>query len=124
QHAVERFHQRRQGKGQLHVMQQPAQVLQGVGYTLQKMSLALVESAKAISPQRLQDADIDVAVVMMQKGFALHINEAGKLVDIEVEELLAQLRRQISLSIVQQGSDVILQRSLAAALIVQEKRLP
>src|SRR5216684_2208959 len=88
------------------------------------MSLALVKSAKAISAQRLEDADVNVCVVELQKCFALHAGEAGKLFDVEIEQLLAQLRRQIGLGIVEQGSDVVLKRPLASALIVEKKRLP
>src|SRR5260370_13584981 len=88
------------------------------------MSLALVKSAKAISAQRLEDADVDVCVVELQKCFALHAGETGKLFDVEIEQLLAQLRRQIGLGIVEQGSDVVLKRPLAPTLIVDKKRLP
>ena len=41
-----------------------------------------------------------------------------------VEQLLAQLRRQIGLAVEEQGGDVVLQRALAAALVVEEQRLP
>ena len=44
--------------------------------------------------------------------------------DVEIKQLLAQLRRQISLGVVEKGSNVVLQRALAAALIIQKKRLP
>src|SRR6266568_6733673 len=95
QHSFESVHQRREGDGQPDVVQQPAQVFQRVRDTLQEMSLALVKSAKAISPQRLQDADVDVCVVKLQKGSSLHGDEAGKLFDVEIQQLLAQLRRQV-----------------------------
>ena len=41
-----------------------------------------------------------------------------------IEQLLAQLRRQIGLGIVEQRSNVVLQRAFAAALIIQKIRLP
>src|SRR5260370_37024043 len=87
------------------------------------MSFALVKSAKATSAQRLEDADANVCVVELQKCFAFHAGETGELFDVEIEQLLAQLRRQIGLGMVQPGSDVVLKRPFAAALIVQEKLL-
>ena len=88
------------------------------------MSLALVKTAKSISPQRLQDPHVDVSIVMMQKRFATYVDEAAKLVDVEVEQFLAKFRRQIGLGIIEKGSDVILECAFAAALIIQKKRLP
>src|SRR5258708_37244316 len=88
------------------------------------MSPALVKSAKAISAQCLEDADVDVCVVELQKCFALHAGEPRKLFDVEIEQLLAQLRRQVGFGIVEQGSDVVLKRPLAPTLIVEKKRLP
>jgi hypothetical protein len=41
----------------------------------------------------------------------------------KIEQFLAQIRRQIGLGVVQKRSDVILKRALAAALIIQEKRM-
>src|SRR5258708_15927098 len=88
------------------------------------MSPALVKSAKAISAQCLEDADVDVCVVELQKCFALHAGEPRKLLDVEIEQLLAQLRRQVGFGIVEQGSDVVLKRPLPPTLIVEKKRLP
>ena len=59
----------------------------------------------------------------MQKFFALDLHEISELPDIEVEQCLAQLRRQIGLGIVQKGSDVILQSPFAPTLIIQKKWL-
>ena len=44
-------------------------------------------------------------------------------VEIVIEQLLAQLGRQIGLGVVQERSDVVLQRAFAAALVVQKKWL-
>ena len=43
--------------------------------------------------------------------------------EIMIEQLLPQLRRQIGLGVVQERSNVVLQRALAPALIIEEKRL-
>src|ERR1039458_7498066 len=104
-------------------MQQPAEILERVRHALQKMRLALVKPTKAISSQRLQNAHINVSVEIMQKSFAPDFGEITQPLDIEIQQLLAQLRRQIGLRIVQQGSDVILQRPFAPTLIIQEKWL-
>src|SRR5882762_4966614 len=49
QHALERVHQRRKGHGESDVVKEPADVLQRVRHALQKMSLALIKTAKAVS---------------------------------------------------------------------------
>src|SRR5208283_1378185 len=102
-------------------MKQPAQVFQRVRYALQKMNLALIKAAKAISTQGLHDADIRVSIVMMHERVALNLDETGKRFEIMIEQILAQLRRQIGLGIVQKRSDVILQCASAPALVIQEK---
>ncbi len=113
--------QRRQRDGQLDVVKQPAQVFQRVRHALQKMSFALIEAAKAISAQRLHDADVNVGIVVLHEHFALKLDEIGKPVEIVIEQLLAQLGRQIGLGIVQKRSDIVLQRSFAAALVIHRR---
>ena len=121
QHAAERLHQRRKRDGQLDVVKQPAQVFQRVRHALQKMRFALIKAAKAIGAQCLHDADVNVGIVVLHEYLTLKLDETGKLVDVVIEQLLAQFRRQIGLSIVQKRSDIVLQRASAAALIIQEK---
>src|SRR5438132_946941 len=84
------------------------------------MSFALIKAAKAVSPQRLHDADVNVGIVVLHELFALKLDETGKHVEIMFEQLLAQLRRQIRFGVVQKRSDIVLQRTLAASLIIQE----
>ena len=109
--------------GSLTLLGQPAQVLERVGNALQKMRLALVEAAEAVRAQRLQNAHVDVGVVVLHEGVAVEIDEAGEAVEIVVEQLLAQRRRQIGLAVVEQRRDVVLQRAFAPALVVEEPRL-
>ena len=87
------------------------------------MFFALVEAAKPISAQSLHDADINVGVVILHEPAAIEIEEPAQTVEIMIEQLLAQLGRQIGLGIVQKRSNIVLQRAFAAALIVQEKWL-
>src|ERR1700730_19474268 len=103
------------------MMQQPPQVLQRVRHALQKMRFALVKSAKSISAQRLHDAHINVGVVMPQERFAIELYVLTKRLQIMVEQVLAQFRRQIGLRVEQKRSSIVLQRALAAALIIPEE---
>src|ERR1700733_1529839 len=86
------------------------------------MRLTLVKSAKTISSQRLQNTHINVSVKEVQKFFAIDLCKVPQPFDIKIKQLLAQLRRQISLGIVEQGSNVVLKRSFAAALVIEKKR--
>src|SRR5271157_1935187 len=124
QHALKCFHERGQLDGQFRVVQQPAQVFQGVGHALQEMCFALVKAAKTVGAQGLQQADIDVGVVEVQEGIAVQIEKRGQPVEISVQKLLAELRRQVGFGVEQQRGDVVLQGTFAAALIVNEEWLP
>ena len=101
QHAGKCFHQRGQRDGQLHVVQQPAQVFQRVRHALQKMGLTLIETAETVSPQGLHNTHINVGVVVPHEGFAVQRDEVSELVEIVIEQFLAQLWRQISLRVIQ-----------------------
>ncbi len=100
QHALESVHQRREGDGQPDVMKQPAEIFQRVGYALEEMNFALVEAAKTIGAQRLQDTNVDVGVVVAQEGFAIERDETGEAVEIVIEKLLAEVGRKIGLGVV------------------------
>src|SRR5208337_2886997 len=88
------------------------------------MRFALIKAPKAISAQCLHHAHINKGIEVLHEHFALKRDETGKLVEIVIEQLLAQFWRQIGLSVVQQRRDVILQRAFAAALVIQKKRIP
>src|SRR5229473_5892330 len=64
QHTLEGVHQRRKGDGEPDVVKEPAEIFQGVGHALQKMSLALIKTAKAVGAQCLQNADVNIGVVV------------------------------------------------------------
>src|SRR5882724_5008359 len=100
QHALEGVHQRRKGDGEPDVVKEPAEIFQSVGHALQKMSLALIKAAKAVSAQCLQDADVNVGIVVAQEGVAVQLDEAGKPVEIVIEELLTELGREIGFGVV------------------------
>src|SRR5258708_1083396 len=121
QHAFESVHQRREGDGQPNVMEQPAEIFQRVGHALQEMSPAFEETAKTVSTEGLHDADINVGIVVAEEGLGIEGDETGKTVEIVIEELLAQIGREVGLGVVQERSDVVLQSAFAAALIVDKK---
>src|SRR6266850_2173163 len=121
QHAFEGVHQRRKGDGEPDVVKEPAEIFQGVGHALQKMSLALIKAAKAVSAQCLQDADVNIGVVVAQEGAAVQLDETGKPFEIVIEKLLTELGRQVGFGIVQERGDVVLQGAFAPALIVDKK---
>ncbi len=54
---------------------------------------------------------------------AIKLNKAGQRLEIVIQQLLAQLGRQVCLAIEQKRGDIILERPSAAALIVQESRV-
>src|ERR1700693_3472354 len=102
-------------------MKQPAQIFQRVRHALQKMSFAFVEAAKTIRTQGLHDANVNVSVVVLSELRPVDLDEPSQLFDIEVEQLLSQLWRQIGLGIEQKRRNVILQCAFSAALIIQKK---
>src|SRR5271170_2527058 len=87
------------------------------------MFFALVEAAKTIRAQRLHDPDVNVGVIKLHEHSAIEIEKASEAIEIMLEQLLAQIRRQVGLGIVQKRSDVVLERAFAATLVVQKKRL-
>src|SRR6266403_1228653 len=56
QHTLEGVHQRRKGDGEPDVVKEPAEIFQGVGHALQKMSLALIKTAKDRKSTRLNSS--------------------------------------------------------------------
>ena len=116
---MEGFEQSGQRHRQPYVVLQPAEIFQGIRYALQEVHLALVESAESIGAQCLHDADVDVAVVVLQEGFGLDVHEVAKGREIVIEQLLAEFRRKIGFGIEQKRGNVILKSPLAASLIVE-----
>src|SRR5882724_4215400 len=95
QHALEGVHQRRKRDGEPDVVKEPAEIFQGVGHALEEMSFAFVEAAKAVSAQCLQDANVNIGVVVPQEDFTVELNETGKAVEIVIEKLLTELGWEI-----------------------------
>src|SRR6266851_325180 len=85
------------------------------------MSPAFEETTKTVSAEGLHDADVNVGIVVAEESFAIERDKAGKPVEIVIEELLAQIGREVGLGVVQERSDVVLEGTFAAALIVNEE---
>ena len=84
------------------MMEQPAEVFQGVGDALQKMDFAFEEAAKTVSAERLQDANVDVGIKVLKERGSIKLDEAGEAVEIMIEELLAEFGRQVGFGVVQE----------------------
>src|SRR5215471_3014432 len=61
---------------------------------------------------------------MLHERIALDIDKARQDFKVVIKQVLAKLRREIRLRIVQQRSDVVVQCALASTLVVEEKRIP
>jgi hypothetical protein len=120
EHALERAHQCGECDGQLGLMQEPAEIFQGVGDALEEMGFAFVEAAEAVSAEGLHNADVDISVVMADEGFAIDGDKFFERAKIIVEELLAEVGREIGFGVVEERGDVVLQGAFAAALVIHE----
>ena len=87
------------------------------------MRFAFVKTTKSIRAQRLHYSHVNITIVVLHELFAINLDEPGESIEIVIEQLQAQLRRKISLRVVQKRRDVILQRAFAATLVIQEKGL-
>src|ERR1019366_450617 len=116
---MEGLHQCWQVDGELDVFSQPTQVLERVRHALQKMRLALVKSPETVGAQRLHYAYVDVRIIVLHERVALDVYETAEAVEIVIEQFLAQLGWQISLAIIEQRRNVVMQRAFAAALVVK-----
>jgi hypothetical protein len=105
------------------VVQEPAEIFQGVGDALEEMGFAFVEATEAVGAEGLQDANVNVGVVVAEEGFAVERDKAGEAVEIVIEELLAKFGREIGFGVVEERSDVVLESAFAAALVVDEERI-
>ena len=99
QHTLKRFHQSRQFDGQFCVVEEPAKVFQGVGDALKEMSFAFVEAAKTVGAERLENAHVDVGVVIVEEDVAVQVEKLAQAAEIMFEEILAERRWQIGFGV-------------------------
>ena len=98
-------------------------VVDGVGHALQEADLSLEEAPVAVGAHRLHDPHEHVSAVVLAKGVPVHRQVALQGVQVVDEELLPHGLREGGLGVVQEGRDVVLQRSLPPALVVDEPGL-
>ncbi len=67
---------------------------------MEKMSAAFIKAAKTVGSKRLQDADVDVGIVMVHESIAVQRDEASERVEITIEQLLAEVGGQVGLGVV------------------------
>src|SRR5258706_2551952 len=87
------------------------------------MRLALVKSSKSVSAQSLQDAHINISVVVAHECFALKFYVTAERAEIMIEQLLAQFRWQVRLGVVQKRSNIVFRLLLAKKKIIHDERL-
>jgi hypothetical protein len=94
--------ERGESDGEFDVMEEPAEIFEGVGNALEEMGLAFVEAAEAVGAEGLHDANVDVGIEVLEKGGAVEWNEIGERVEIVIEELLAEFGGKIGFGVVEE----------------------
>jgi len=70
-HGLEGVVESRKMDGQTDIFSKPAEVLECVWHGLEKVGLALEESAKAVCAQSLHDSNVDVGVIVLREDRAV-----------------------------------------------------
>lgn len=99
---MESAHERRQGDGEFDIVEEPAEIFQGVGDALEEVGFAFVEAAKAVGAEGLHEANVDVGIKVLEEGGAVERDEIGEGVEIMIEELLAEFGGQIGFGVVEE----------------------
>src|ERR1041385_129527 len=123
QHVAEGFQQRRKRNRNFSVVQEPADVFQSKWNALQEMRLPLVETTESICAKCLHHTDIDVSVIVTHEGFTWHRHVVREHLQVMIQEPLSYFRREIRFSVVEQRGNIVLQGSLAAALVIYKEWL-
>lgn len=123
EHALERAEKRGKSDGKFGVMQEPAEIFEGVGDALQEMDFAFVEAAETVGAEGLHNANVNVGVIKTEEGFAIDREVRGEGAKIIVEKLLAKVGREVGFGVVEERGDVVLEGAFTAALVVNEIRL-
>ena len=86
------------------------------------MRFAFVEAAKAICSEGLHQTYINERIVVVHECVTGQRNEVVQVFEIMIEQLLTQCWWQISFGVIQERCDVVLERTAAAALVIDKKR--
>ncbi len=122
-HGLEGVVESRKMDGQTDIFSKPAEVLEGVWDGLEKVRLALEESAEAVCAESLHDSHVDVGVIVFREGGTVDRYVGSQRVEIVVEKLLAKRGWKVGFAVVEERGDVVLESAFAAALVVEEERL-
>src|SRR5262245_33278556 len=85
------------------------------------MGFSLEKSAIAVCAHGLHDPNVDVCIEVIHECVAANVGIIRKTIQIMIEQLLAQRGGQVCLCIVQERSDVVLERAAPPALVVHKK---
>jgi len=122
EHAFERGHESGQSDGEVCVVQKPAEIFESEGNALEEMRAAFVKAAETVSAKGLEDANVDVGVIVFEKSFAIDVCAFGDGIEIVIEKLLAKFGREIGFCVEEKRGEIVLQSAFAAALIIEEIR--
>lgn len=103
--------------GQRVVLEEAAEVVEGEGYGLDKVILALEEAAIAIGAEGLEDTHEDVAPEVSEPVLTLLAFQSADI-EIMVEEVESDYFREVAFGAVEQRGHIILRCATTATLIV------
>ena len=87
---------------------------------MQEMRPAFVKAAETVGTEGLEDADVNVRVVVLEEGVAVDFGKFGDAIEIVIEKLLAEFGREVGLCVEKERGQVVLEGAFAAALVVEK----
>jgi hypothetical protein len=87
------------------------------------MGAAFVKAAETIGAECLENANVNVGVIVLEEDVAVDVDVFRDAVEIVIEELLAEFGRKVGFRIEEERGEIVLQSALAAALVIEEIRL-
>lgn len=105
------------------LLEESAEVGDSVGNTLHKVRFLLEVAAEAIGAEDLEDAEEDEVAESAMEAIGVDGLIFLDSIDVFVDELEAERVGEISLSLPEERSDVVVERTAATALEVDEPRL-
>jgi hypothetical protein len=101
-------------------VEEPAKIFEGVRNALEEVRATFVKAAETVSAESLQDADVNVGVVVLEKSIAFDVGVFGDGIEIVIEELLAEFRGEIGFGVEEERGEIVLKRAFATALVIEE----
>ena len=100
------------------------QVLQRIRYALKEMSALLDPASEPIGPENLEGTEKDEDPQILLEHVPVHGHEPFQRIEIRFDQLPLQVLRITGAGLPDEGCDIILQRSPAASLEIDEPGLP